>query len=258
MLAGISSSNDWWTNDCSISVAYSYRDTMIEGYFDQVVISSGSEVIAYHPSSFRREDFVYDPIHYVPLLEQKTGALNQVAPLRGWELPEEFGALRRLLEAPMSRRSKREYVQVPRPLETSPQQQVHTAIRLGALSFDAVKRLVPCQLEGRPPRLNLELSPYLPRVRCQRHVCQGLYGPSVHEGRMGQRPTLLLENHLKELKLPSFLREYRKMAAQRAAEGADHSKYLLGLADLELIERQRMVELRIWAARFPDVKSLPP
>ena len=221
-------------------MAYGYRDIMIEGYLDQVVISSGSEVKAYHPSFFRQEDFVYDPIHYLPLLEQKIGALNQAAPLRGWELPEEFGALRRLLEARMSRRSKREYVQIPRPLETSSQQQVHTAIRLGAL------------------RLDLELSPYLPRVRGQRHVCQGLYGPSVHEGRMGQRPTLLLENHLKELKLPNFLREYRKMAAQCAAEGADHSKYLLGLAALELIERRRMVELRICWARFPDVKSLPP
>ena len=177
-----------------------------------MVISSGSEVIAYHPSSFRQEDFVYDPIHYLPLLEQKTGALNQAAPLRGWELPEEFAALRRLLEARMSRRSESEYVQIPRPLETSSQQQVHTAIRdaIRTLSFDAVKRLVPYQLEGRPPRLDLELSPHLPRVRFQRHVCQGLYGPSVHEGRMGQRPTLLLEHHLKELyaaKLPERVQE---------------------------------------------------
>ena len=39
------------------------------------------------------------------------------------------------------------------------------AIRLGALSFDAVKHLALCRLEGRPPRLDLELYPYLPRVR---------------------------------------------------------------------------------------------
>ena len=39
------------------------------------------------------------------------------------------------------------------------------AIRLGAISFDAVKHLVLCRLEGRPPRLDLELYPYLPRVR---------------------------------------------------------------------------------------------
>ena len=74
---------------------------------------------------------------------------------------------------------------------------------------------------------------------------------------MNDRSTLLLEHHLKELKLLSFLREYGKMAAQCAAEGVDHPQYLLRLAELELIDRhQRMVERRIRAARFPAVKSL--
>ena len=74
---------------------------------------------------------------------------------------------------------------------------------------------------------------------------------------MNSRSTLLLEHHLKELKLPSFFREYGKMAAQCAAEGVDHPGYLLRLAELELIDRhQRMVERRIRAARFPAIKSL--
>ena len=74
---------------------------------------------------------------------------------------------------------------------------------------------------------------------------------------MNDRSTLLLEHHLKELKLPSFLREYGKMAAQCAAENVDHPEYLLRLVELELIDRhQRMVERRIRAARFPAVKSL--
>ena len=74
---------------------------------------------------------------------------------------------------------------------------------------------------------------------------------------MNDRSTLLLEHHLKELKLPSILREYGRMAAQCAAEGVDHPQYLLRLAGLELIDRhQRMVERRIRAARFPAVKSL--
>ena len=74
---------------------------------------------------------------------------------------------------------------------------------------------------------------------------------------MNDQSALLLEHHLKELKLPSFLREYEKMAAQCAAEGVDHPQYLLRLAELELIDRhQRMVERRVRAARFPAVKSL--
>ena len=74
---------------------------------------------------------------------------------------------------------------------------------------------------------------------------------------MSGKSTLLLEHHLKELKPPSFLREYGKLAAQCAAENVDHPQYLLRLAELELIDRhQRMVERRIRAARFPGVESL--
>ena len=157
------------TTDYSAPVAYGHRDVLVKGYVDEVVISCGPEVIARHPRSYERDDFVYDPIHYLPLLERKTGALDQAAPLQGWDLPDEFATLRRLLESRMGRRGKREYVQVLRLLENFRLEEVQSAareaLRLGALSFDAVKHLVLCRLEGRPPRLDLELYPYLPRVR---------------------------------------------------------------------------------------------
>ena len=136
---------------------------------DRVVISCGSEVIAKHRRSYQRDDFVYDPIHYLPLLEQKTGALDQAAPLQGWDLPEEFRTLGSFLEARMGRRGKREYVQVLRLLESFRLDEVHAAmrdsLRLGVSSFDAVRHLVLSRLEARPPRRDLELYPYLPRVR---------------------------------------------------------------------------------------------
>ena len=157
------------TNDYSVPVAYGHRDVLVRGYVDRVVISCGSGVIAKHPRSYERDDFVYDPIHYLPLLERKPGALDQAAPLQGWDLPEEFAALRRLLDSRMGPRGKREFVLVLRLLESFRLEEVHAAVRdslrLGALSFDAVKHLVLCRLEGRPTRLDLELYPYLPRVR---------------------------------------------------------------------------------------------
>jgi DNA replication protein DnaC len=74
---------------------------------------------------------------------------------------------------------------------------------------------------------------------------------------MSDAPELLLTHHLKALKLPTFVREHDKVARQCAAEGVDHVRYLLRLAELELIEReQRMIERRIREARFPAVKSL--
>ena len=98
------------TNDYSVPVAYGHREVLVRGYVHEVVISCGTEVIARHRRSYERDDFVFDPVHYLPLLEHKTGALDQAAPLVGWNLPEEFGTLRRLLESRMGRRGKREFV----------------------------------------------------------------------------------------------------------------------------------------------------
>jgi len=70
-------------------------------------------------------------------------------------------------------------------------------------------------------------------------------------------PQVLLEHHLKQLRLPSFLREYDKLARQCAAEQADYPQYLLRLSELELLDRERRAtERRIHQARFPVVKSL--
>ena len=70
-------------------------------------------------------------------------------------------------------------------------------------------------------------------------------------------PQVLLAHHLKQLKLPTFLREHEKVAREAAQQGLDHPRYLLRLAELELIDRERrMVERRIRAARFPAVKGL--
>ena len=73
---------------------------------------------------------------------------------------------------------------------------------------------------------------------------------------MTDTPQVLLAHHLKTLKLPTFLREYDKLARQCATEGADHVRYLVRLTELELIDRERrMVERRIRQARFPAVKA---
>ena len=87
----------------------------------------------------------------------------------GWNLPDSFATLRRLMEARMGKAGKREYVQVLRLLECFRLAEVEAAVRdalkLGAIGFDAVKHLVLCRIERRPPRLDLELYPYLPRAR---------------------------------------------------------------------------------------------
>ena len=74
---------------------------------------------------------------------------------------------------------------------------------------------------------------------------------------MSDAPQILLNHHLKSLRLPTVLREYGKLAKQAAAEGLDHVQFLARLIELEMIDRERrMIERRIKAAKFPAVKSL--
>lgn len=70
-------------------------------------------------------------------------------------------------------------------------------------------------------------------------------------------PSVLLAHHLKELRLPTCLREYERLARQCAHEGVDHVRYLLRLVELELLDRERrLIERRIKSAHFPASKSL--
>ena len=153
-------------NDYSVPTEYGHRQVWVKGYVHEVVIACGSEVIARHERSYEREAVVFDPLHYLALLEQKTRALDQAAPLVGWQLPESFAQLRRLLEARLKKHGSREYVQVLRLMETFDLAEVSLAIedamRLGAISFDAVRHLLLCRIERRPPRLDMDNYPHLP------------------------------------------------------------------------------------------------
>ena len=160
------------TNDYSVPVAWGHQEVWIRAYVDEVVIGCRSEVIARHPRCYAREEVVFDPLHYLPLIEQKINAFDQAAPLQGWDLPEAFTTLQRLMEGRMHKHGKREYVQVLRLLETFTladlQAAVEQAIDLGAIGFDAVKHLVLCRIERVPPRLDLDVYPFLPRTTVEK------------------------------------------------------------------------------------------
>ena len=155
-------------NDYSVPTAFGHQKVLVRGYVHEVVIACGAEVIARHPRSYEREDFVFNPLHYLALIEQKTNALDQAAPLSRWKLPDEFATLRRLLEARMGKKGKREFVQVLRLMEVFKIDDVAAAagdaIARGAVGFDAVKHLVLCRIERRPPRLDMTIYPYLPKA----------------------------------------------------------------------------------------------
>jgi hypothetical protein len=152
--------------DYSVPTAHAHQPVLVKGFVEEVVVLAGAEVIARHRRAYEKGGLVLDPLHYLALIERKPGALDQAAALQGWELPPAFAEMRRLLEARMGNRGKREYIQVLRLLEVAPMPVVSAAvadaIRRGVVGFDAVKQLVVARIEGRPPRLDPRAYPYLP------------------------------------------------------------------------------------------------
>jgi transposase len=153
-------------NDYSVPTRYGHQEVLAKGYVDRVEIACRGATIAVHSRSYDTADFVYNPLHYLALLERKSKALDQAAPLDGWQLAECIHRLRRLMEARMGNGGRREFIQVLRLMENFHQHQVEQAVaealRLGAISFDAVKMLLLARLENRPARLDLTFYPYLP------------------------------------------------------------------------------------------------
>ena len=248
-------------NDYSVPVAYAHHEVQVRGYVHEVIIGCGTEIIACHKRSYEKADMVFDPMHFLPLLEQKVGALDQAAPLQGWDLPGEFATLHRLLEARMGKKGKREYVQVLRLLESfgmgaCPRGYQTVAgtgrdrLRCGQASGALPDRETPAPARSR----------YLPlpaQSTGRDHQARELYEPDDAGAGMTDTPQVLLQHHLKKLRLPTFPGEYSRLAQQCAAEKKDHVQYLLRLCELELIERERrMIERSIKAAKFPATKSL--
>ena len=140
-------------NDDSVPTAYGHREVLVKGSVDEVVIVCGSDEIARHRRSYEREVLIFEPRHDLALLERKTGALDQAAPLAGWQLPDEFLRLRRLLEARLGKPGTREYVQVlpaARRLSARPRPRRHPGRR--ASGGDRVRcRQAPRAVSPRPP-----------------------------------------------------------------------------------------------------------
>ena len=87
------------TNSYSTPVRYAHREVVVKAFADRVVICWKDETIACHRRSYAQHDYLFDPLHYLPLLERKPGGLDGSLPFSGWELPGSFDLLRRVLES---------------------------------------------------------------------------------------------------------------------------------------------------------------
>jgi hypothetical protein len=133
------------TNDYSVPVEYGHRPVVLKASVDTVFLYHGGQEIARHERRWEREKQIFDPVHYLSLLERKPGSLDHARPLADWKLPEEFAVLRRRLQA---RRcdGTREYIRVLLLLREYPVERVAMAVRHAvrwtAPTADAIRQLL--------------------------------------------------------------------------------------------------------------------
>jgi len=156
-------------NDYSVPVPYAHHPVVIKGFTDRVEICHLNEGIACHARLWGDGEVKFDPLHYLPLLERKPGALDHARPLEGWCLPECFGVLRRRLENERGGEGTREYIRVLRLLEKHPEgtvaQALTKALQVNALTRDAIAQFLLPAEDWRMTRFCLDGREHLRQVK---------------------------------------------------------------------------------------------
>ena len=152
-------------NDYSVPTDYAHHDVTCLGGLEELRIVCGTEVIATHMRSWQKEQTLFDPRHYLALLERKPGAFDHARPLQGWGLPPCFSLLRRRPEPELGSSGTREYIKVLRLLENATVSElagaVGQALSIGAIGSDAVSLILHHRKEEPPRLFSLDGHPHL-------------------------------------------------------------------------------------------------
>ena len=166
-------------NDYSVPVRYAYQELTAVGEIEQVRILCKGEVIARHPRCWTNHQVIFDPVHYLALLERKPGAFDVARPLEDWDLPVCFGILRRRLENELAERGTREFIKVLRLLEHASLAQLKAAVEyglsIGAIHPDAIRLILEHRRDKPVLLFCLDGRPHLKAVHVQQPDLQSYH-----------------------------------------------------------------------------------
>ena len=152
-------------NDYSVPTAFAHHEVSAIGGIEQVKIACGTQLVAVHPRCWEKERKIFDPRHYLALLEKKPGAFDFAKPLEDWDLPECFHLLRRRLESDLGDLGTREYIKVLRLLERASVPQlagaIASALSIGATGSDAISCILHQRSERPVALFSLDGHPHL-------------------------------------------------------------------------------------------------
>ena len=158
------------TNSYSVPTKYAHRTLTVVGTVDEVRVVFEDRLVARHPRCWDREQYRFDPVHYLALLERKPGGFDFARPLEDWALPECFGVLRRRLEAdPADGSGTRGFIRVLRLLETYSLTQlsdaVESALAIDVTDPDSIRVILDHRADRPVPAFSLDGRPHLAGVR---------------------------------------------------------------------------------------------
>lgn len=156
------------TNSYSVPTKYAHRSVTVVATVSEVRLVHEDRVVARHPRCWGREQSLFDPLHYLALLERKPGGFDFARPLANWELPECFALLRRRLEADEQHGTKA-FIRVLRLLETHSLAQLRDAVAvaldLGTEDPDSIRSVLEHRTDRPTELFRLDGRPHLAGVR---------------------------------------------------------------------------------------------
>jgi transposase len=140
-------------NKYSVAAGAVGRPVEVRAYADRIELRQGGRVVGEHPRCFGRDQTVFDPWHYVPVLARKPGALRNGAPFKNWVLPAGLDRVRRKLAGPAD--GDRQMVAILAAVLSDGLPAVETAcleaLREGVHSADVVLNILARRRDPAPP-----------------------------------------------------------------------------------------------------------
>jgi hypothetical protein len=159
------------TNDYSVPVQYAHRKLIVVATVEEVRLVYEDRLVARHQRCWQREQYLFEPIHYLALLERKPGGFDYARPLEHWNLPECYALLRRRLEAADPRYGTRSFIRVLRLLErfSLPQltEAIEYALDIDVIDVDSLRTILEHRADHPVELFSLEGRPHLAGVRVE-------------------------------------------------------------------------------------------
>jgi len=159
------------TNSYSVPMKYAHRRITIIATVEEVRLAYEDRLIARHRRCWQKEQFLFEPIHYLALLERKPGGFDHARPLENWQLPDCFALLRRRLEAQHGGLGNCEFIRVLRLLESFTLTQlidaVNYALDIDVVDPDSIRVIVEYRSQEPVELFSLDGRPELARVRVE-------------------------------------------------------------------------------------------